>query len=121
MRLTRMCQLKMTACARIFKELGINASDFYPMTGFSDSKGAIAQGNHPVSDSKLIHVNNQEFYCREVKQLGQVKFEWVERAYNCADIRTHMIKDAIAFEKFVAFMMNTGPILYNRATLLKET
>jgi len=116
--LSRLCQL-LVSCSRIFKELGVDSSTFYPLPAFSDSKGAIAQGNHQVSDSKLIHVDNREFFCREQKDLGHVKFSWVSRAYNCADIGTHIITDPVAFERFTAFLLNTGPILWSRS-LLKD-
>ena len=113
--LSRLCQL-LVACARIFKELGFNPVPFYPIRAYSDSKGAINQGDHPVSDSKLIHVDNREFFCRQEKEAGHVEFCWVKRELNCADVGTHVMKDHLAFEKFTAFMLNSGPIRRCKAT-----
>jgi len=112
--LSRLCQL-LVASVRIFKELGISPVDFYPIRAFSDSKGAIHQGNHPVANTQLIHVDNREYFCRELKILGHVEFRWISRKVNCADVGTHVIADAVLFEKFTAFMLNTGPILWSRS------
>ena len=88
---------------------------FYPIRAFSDSKGAIHQGNHPVANTQLVHVDNREYFCRELKILGHVEFRWISRKVNCADIGTHAVSDAVLFEKFTAFMLNTGPILWTRS------
>ena len=112
--LTRLCQL-LAQCARVLKDLGVEAKNYYPFQAYSDSKGAIAQGDNPVSNTAMIHIDNKHFFCREMRQRRQVAFKWISRAMNAADIGTHVMSDPVMFERFAAFLMNSGIIPWTRA------
>jgi hypothetical protein len=114
--LTRMAQL-MAACRRIFEDIGVDAQSFLPFLAFSDSKGAVSQGTNPVANSALVHLDNKTFFCREQKETGQIHYKWVSRKVNPADIGTHIMADHPAFERFTAFLKNTGIVKWSRERL----
>ena len=53
----------------------------------------------------------------EQKETGQIRYKWVSRKVNPADIGTHIMADHPAFERFTAFLKNTGIVKWSRERL----
>ena len=107
---------QMSGVKRILEDIGVDVTTLLPFPVYSDSKGAIAQGNNPVSNSSMTHLDNKVFYCRQQKNKGQVSYTWIARRFNPADIGTHVMSDHLGFERFVAFLRNSGVVRYTRSS-----
>ena len=73
---------------------------------FCDNKGAIENALHPTFSSKLRHVQNRHFYCREVVERGVVRPVWVPTALNGADLGTKAL-GAMLHRLFSGFVMGS--------------
>ncbi|XP_034245502.1 secreted RxLR effector protein 161-like [Thrips palmi] len=80
----------------LLDELGVDEIVGSPCVVFCDNQGAIGlakDADRNVSE-RSKHIDVQFHYCREMQQLGVVKFQYVKSNENVADIFTKALKGA---------------------------
>jgi hypothetical protein len=71
---------------KLLPELGVPM--IVPVECLGDNAGALQLIKHPVLSTKSKHIRQNAFYAREVTELNEVRFTYVNTAENLADIFT---------------------------------
>jgi hypothetical protein len=71
---------------KLLPELGVALQG--PVLVKGDNEGALNLIKHPVLSTKSKHIRQKHFYAREVSDLNEVKFSYINTTQNLADIFT---------------------------------